>query len=250
MPSGIVFCAPYPNCTPITLHLPFGLPQVAFTDPCCRGLDLSLDKLNNLLAPLMPFLQLIACVAKLVDIVLGIPASLGPPPSPSKIVKLVGKVSDFVTKCLPLIASFVPIPFIPSPFCALVRDICAIISALLTCLKRALVIHIGCDSDVLLLASSSDAALNAMGICLAGESSQLATDFVNKMLALNSPFTMINLLISLIPGLPQAIGSPPYPFGAVTSVSAPIDTSPLDIIITTLGIVQVIASICAGGGVS
>lgn len=245
--SPLVFCASVPSCLNLPLNLPFGLPILTFQDPCCKGIDLTLDQLNQLLAPLMPFLQLLDCVMKLVNIVMAIPDSLGPPPDVGKIVEIIGMVAQFFGVCVPLLLSF--IPGNPIPFIKLVRDICNIIISVLQCLKRLLTVFIQIAADVLMLSTTTDPYLHNMGICLAQHNNSLGANIKDKLGGLLNIFVLINTLIGLIPPLAEVLEEAGYyPLAPIMGGNEPpASVEFLDVPINILIVVSTICNIAVGG---
>lgn len=244
----IIFCNSYQSCGPIKINLPFGIGAQTLSDPCCTDLDLTLGQFGNLLAPLLPFLNIIGCVTKLVEIVLAIPDAIGPPPSVSAIGKIVGKITTFMTKCIPMFLSFIPGPN-PIPFCQLIRDLCHLIVAILSCIRRKMVIFINLSVEMLLYSNSPDPDLRALGLCLAGQNDSLMGDLLAKLGAISNLFDIINLIIGLIPPLALALQNmdpPLYPLSPF--IPGPMtDTKVLDDLISVFQLIQNVANICAGG---
>jgi hypothetical protein len=256
----LLFCADYPTCLKVEVELPFGLPTFSFDDPCCEGLNITLDQLEGLLRPLIPFLKLLDCATKLISITMAIPDVIGPPPDIGKIVELIEAVADFVGECLPYILSLVPIlPTAIIAFCKMIRGIARLILTILRCVKRVFVLNIAIAGDVLSLNTSIDPLLVNMGICLQGQNSSLNNSLLAKLGSLLNVFNLVNLvlevLFTFIPPLEEAMTDtdpPIYPITANYTVSgSPLPTALLtimDVLIVAFTIVEGATNICAGGG--
>lgn len=251
----LVYCFPVPRCAPTNIPLPFGLPGVTLDNPCCQGIDLSLDQLNNLLAPLYPFLRLIGCAVELIQIVLAIPDAMGPPPSPGKIIQLGQHVSDFVTNCIGYIISLTPAGIIPEMACML-AGVCQFIYQLLICLQNVITVNVSISADALFCSQSTDPGLQAMGVCLDAQGANLAAALLDKLASLLSIFSVltliINILINAVPGLGSALQQAGLPNPIVLpniSLHAPITDPTIlqNIAVVFQTLYSVFVLFCPGG---
>lgn len=195
----IIFCSQYPDCSKIQVELPFGLPPFNFDNPCCEGLNVTLDQLEGLLRPMIPFLKLLECGVKLMSIILAIPEAMGPPPDISKIVELIEAVADFTTKCVPYILSLIPVlPTAIIAFCRMVRGLAQLVLTILRCLKKVVVLNVSIAADVLSLNASIDPLLQEAGLCLKGQNDVLQDGIIGKLKSLMSVFSLINMLLEFL----------------------------------------------------
>lgn len=257
----LLFCSSYPTCLKVTVEMPFGLPPFSFDDPCCEGLAITLDQLEGLLRPLIPFLKLLDCATKLISISLAVPEAMGPPPDIGKIVELVEAVAAFVLDCLPYILSLVPVlPTAIIAFCKMIRGISRLVLTILRCVKKVFVLNISISGDILSLKSSRDPLLVNTGICLQGQNDTLNNSLMAKLGSLLNVFNLINLvlevLFTFIPPLKDAMTStdpPIYPISPSYQVGggSPLPASLLEIMDTLIVVFTLIegaANICSGGG--
>lgn len=255
----IIFCSEYPDCAKVNVELPFGLPPFSFDNPCCEGLNITLDQLEGLLRPLTPFLKLLECALKLISIVTAIPEAIGPPPDIGKIVDIVEAVADFLSKCLPYILSLVPVlPTAIIAFCKMVKGIAQLILSILRCLRKVFTISISISGDILALNLSTDPFLVNMGICLAGQNDLLNNGLLGKLAALLNVFDLVNslleVLFTFIPALKEAMTStdpPIYPIVPNYNVTGGvIPESILDVVdqlIVIFTVIEGVTAICSGG---
>ena len=253
----LVFCSTYADCTKVVVDLPFGLPQFSFDNPCCEGLNITLDQLEGLLRPLYPFLKLLDCAVKLISITMAIPDAIGPPPDVGKIVELVEAVAQFVFSCLPYILSLIPIiPTAIIAFCRMIRGISQLVVSILSCLKKVFFINLAIAGDILSLQTSNDKLLINMGICLKGQNDILNNNLLGKLGALLNVFTLINLvlqvLFTFIPPLKKAMTSTNPPIYPITpnysaGIMPPALGGTLDTLIVVFTVIAAASNICAGG---
>jgi hypothetical protein len=253
--TPLLSCSPYPDCADIEVELPFGLPPQTFRNPCCEGLDLTLDQLSGLLQPLYPFLKLLDCALKLVGIVLAVPDAIGPPPSIGKIAEMAEGLVVFTTECLPYILSLVPVfPTAILAFCRMVRGIARLVLAICRCLKRVFYVNISISADILALSASSDPLLVEMGLCLSGQNDLLLNGLLTKLNQLLNVFTLINslfeILFTFIPVLKEEMESNGlYPIAPNMSagVMPPNLGDTMDGLIAVFTLIESASNICAGG---
>jgi hypothetical protein len=177
----------------VKVTVPFVGTVVNIPDPCYAGggLDESIKAVQDLLNPVFPLLQLAACAMKLVDIAIGIPDAMGPPPSPSKVIQLVQDVETFVTQCIPFLLTLTPIGAVIQVVCFIV-GICQFLIGLLNCIMSFLVHLLTLSVDAQVCLGSSDLSLQAMGRCLNLQSTAMQGALQNQMTALNCVFTILN----------------------------------------------------------
>lgn len=249
----IIYCDEYTRCETITLSMPFGLPEYKFNDPCCKGLDtLALD-LGQTLSPLMPFLNLLDCIVKLVEIVLAVPDAIGPPPSAMEVMKIGGKITKFIP-CVLNLAKMAPLPTNALDFAKFVLSLVRILISILRCLKRVFKIQVDIRGDILKLGASDDEFLQRMGQCLIEQNLALGQNVKANIEAILNIFNLVNAFVGII-----LVAIPPlksrleekgaYPITPSFSVDAsPLDLSGIDSTIAILQFIEVIASALAGGG--
>lgn len=252
----IVFCGTYIGCDPIHLDLPFGLPSTDISDPCCKGIDQLMVDLGNLLAPIMPFLQLLDCVVKLTELVTLIPDAIGPPPSISKLASIGSKITAFIP-CVNKLLELAPLP-LPNniiAFARFIRGLMQITIAILNCLKRMVTVSLQLSADIVALSLSDDAALREMGICLVEQNNQVGLDILSKINSLMNIFNLINaflgIVLTAVPPLKSALESadpPLYPIVPTLSVTGPpTDFDSINSTIAILSAIEAFANIVAGG---
>lgn len=199
----IRFCASIPVCQNITLYMPFTGPRT-IGHPCCKGIGLSLEFLSDLLAPLVPLLQFLECVTKLVTIVTDIPKAIGPPPSPSKIAGIAAKIVDLVNTCLPFFISLTPIGAALN-ICKTIASFINFIVEILKCARTGFAISLTMAADALTLRSSPDNFLAEMGICLELQVDDTVNSLFQQLqellLIINILNSLLSLVFSFIPGL-------------------------------------------------
>jgi len=253
--TPVIYCSEYPDCSKVEVELPFGLPSFSFDNPCCEGLNITLDQLEGLLRPLIPFLKLLECAVKLISIVIAVPEAIGPPPDPGKIVEMAEAIADFLTKCLPYILSLIPIlPTAIIAFCKMIRGIARLLLTILRCLKKVFVINISIAGDVLTLDASIDPLLKGLSSCLADQAATLRNSLLDKLGALLNTFTLLNMLFEVlftfIPPLKQAMedqGLYPITPDMSKGVMPPSLGTSLDTLITIFTFIEAATNICAGG---
>jgi hypothetical protein len=215
------------------------------TDPCCQGIEVSIDQLNKILAPLYPFFQLIGCASSAIQLLQLIPQAIGPPPDVGAITKIAGILQKLVS-CAGLILSYTPL-YMGVEIACLVKGLSQFVSALLTCLMTVVRVNVQMSTDAFLCSQSSDPGLRAMGICLAQQSSALQNALLDKLGSLNSVFNLFNLILEMIPGVGDQLkkaGMLPIPLTFDTS--APVtNTDAIQSVINIFNIIYgVTAAIC------
>lgn len=252
----VIFCSAYPDCSKILVPMPYGLPDFSFDNPCCEGLNITLDQLEGLLRPLTPFLKLVECALKLVSIVMAVPDAIGPPPDIGKLVELVEAAADFVTKCLPLILNLSPAsPFALVAFCKMVRGVAQLVLSILRCLRKVIVLNISITGDAIALSTSVDPLLRDMGICLAGQNTVLSNGIIGKLNSLLNVFTLINTLLEVLftfaPALKTALTDtepPIYPIRSSYTIAEGLPPSiveSIDSLIVVFTVVEGAAGVCS-----
>lgn len=251
----IIFCAGYPSCEPITIEPPFGLPPKTFRDPCCAGIDALMVDFSDLLAPIYPFLTIVDCLVKLIDIVTAIPESIGPPPDITKLAELGNKVADFLP-CVGKITALAPLPVNIVAFARFIRGLMQLLIALLECFRRAFTVYIDLVADVYQLSGSPDDYLRQMGICLGEQANTMRGQLGLLLQSLLNVFTLLNtvlgIMLEAVPPLKDYLEEEGlYPIDPNIDVSVDpnqvADLSWIDTIVTVLSAIEVVANIAAGG---
>lgn len=246
----MIYCDEYSRCETIPVALPFGLPTFQFSDPCCRGLDTLAKDLGQLLAPLMPFLNLLDCIVKLVEIVLAVPDAIGPPPDPMEVLKIGGKITKFLP-CVVNLAKMAPLPINIIEFAKFILSLVRILLALLRCLKRVLRVRISLQADILSLGNSTDPLLLEMGRCLVEQDLRLGDNVRAQVNALLNIFNIINAFLGIIllavPPLKSEMESRGiYPIVPDMEATGGVSFEGIDSTIAVLQTIEVIVSVIAG----
>jgi hypothetical protein len=242
--APLELCVPVSPCTPVKFtNLPFGLPATTWTDPCCQGVDASVIQINQQLAPLLPFLQLIDCATKLIDIVTAIPKSIGPPPDIGKLASIGQLISDFISKCLPLIISYTPIGMVLPIICT-VKHVIQVIMSMLSCLSKLVKANVAFTADALLMSNSSDPLLREQGICMTAQAAANAAHLSDQLGSVNGILLLITALTAVMSAVP---GFPAITIPTSLSPGAVVDTAPIDELVVILtDIVQALTVLCPG----
>ena len=250
--SPIIFCSTYSDCQDIIIPVPFGLPAQTIENPLCNGLDRTLDGLNKLMRPFVPFLHIMECALKVTNIMTAIPDMIGPPPSISKIAEVAENIADFVTNCLPYLIKLTPIGSV-TDFCSMLKGISQALYAILSALKQVYSVQLNLQVDVFQLNTSTDPYLQRQGVCLQSQLDTLTNNLGSKLDIVIDVLGILNQLLGSIadqiPPLKNAlVNSGVYPIVPNFEPGiVPPNVGFIDDLLIILNLVGGAANICALG---
>lgn len=162
-----------------------------------EGIDI-LDQLQPMLAPLMPFFNIIDTIVAIFNCVKAIPDSLGPPPDPTAIAACIPALAKAVSKLLALN----PMLVLPG----MLKGICNVV---LRTLEEARNEYQALASQLTYITSAIDRAtvlgdsgLMAIVACAQANANQQSQNIAKSLASLGRLIGLINLLFGII-GLPE-----------------------------------------------
>jgi hypothetical protein len=211
---------PNPLTPPLSITIP-GVGEIQGVREFALAAYSACEDARAFIQSLMPVLSalglplcILGCVSSVIQIFA--PGSV-PPLDPSAIPNMIQQCQCLLT-------------FTPAAFCTMLRQILALISAILQCM-------IGLIGDIILLvaqvaelATHPDAVSKAMGACLAGNAANLQKTINAAWGPVAKMFNSLGFLFSFIGAAPQALGDVTGgPLQALADVAA-INTQILDIL--------------------
>jgi hypothetical protein len=173
---------------------PLSIPMFGFD---VQGVDL-LDQLQPMLAPLMPFFNIIDTIVALFNCVKAIPDSLGPPPDPTAIAACIPELSKALSKLL----AMNPMMVLPG----MLKGICGVIIQTLSEARNeygALASQLEYIASAIDRASNlNDSGLMAVIACAQGNAEQQSANIAKALASLGRLIGIINMLFAII-GLPE-----------------------------------------------
>ena len=244
----IPFCAEMQGCLGVEFNLPFGIGVKKLPDPCCVGIDASLEQLFSSFGPFLPAIKILGCLVKVAQLATAIPDALGPPPDPFAIADLV-KLAKDLAECVSYLVNLAPGPGSVISFCKFIRDISGYLVGILECLQTAIRINVSVGVDVLALNRSVDPLLRQQAECLQTQNAVLSARILSQASQVLNLISLLNLIIGAIPLVQEAMeAAGAYPIVPNLTLDSPLtDTEGLTLVINILRVVQSAASACAGG---